>query len=137
MVRSDLVVLPDLGIDCDLRLFALEPFSIKHFSSKCSVEAFVISGFPWAAWIDWHWLNADTFQPVLVMQCNELRPVVRAYNLRFAMFHQHWKLGVSSQSLETVPLRTGPHGCIPPNFLTAPIAELIVNEADGPDMAGV
>ena len=43
----DLVVLPELSIDCDLRLFsAVEPFSIKHFSSKRSVEAFDMSVFP-------------------------------------------------------------------------------------------
>ena len=49
-MMSDLIILLELDIDCDLRLFgALEPFSIKHFSSKCSVEAFVISVFPWAA----------------------------------------------------------------------------------------
>ena len=61
-MRSDLVILPEPGIDCDLRLFgAVEPFSIKHFSSKCSVEAFVISVLPWAAWINQQWLDADTF----------------------------------------------------------------------------
>ena len=53
------------------------------------------------------------------------------------MFHQHWVQCVSSQSLEIVPLRTAPHGCIHPDFVTAPIAELIVNEVDGPDMVGV
>ena len=53
MMMSDLVIFPEPDIDCDLRLFgALEPFSIKHFSSKCSVEAFVISVFSWAALID-------------------------------------------------------------------------------------
>ena len=36
-MRSDLGILPELGIDCDLSLFgAVEPFSIKHFSSKRS-----------------------------------------------------------------------------------------------------
>ena len=71
------------------------------------------------------------------MQCNELTPVIRMYEIRFAMFHQNWERGVSSQSLEIVPLRKGPHGCIHPHFVTAPIAELIVNEADGSDMVGV
>jgi hypothetical protein len=49
-MRSDLVILPEPGIDCELSLFgAVEPFSIKRFSSKRYVEVFVISVFPWAA----------------------------------------------------------------------------------------
>ena len=52
-MRSDLVVLPEPGVDCDLSLVGgVEPFSIEYFSSKCSVEAFVISVLPWAAWMD-------------------------------------------------------------------------------------
>ena len=53
------------------------------------------------------------------------------------MCYQCWVQCVSSQSLETVPLRTKPHGCIHPDFVTAPNAEFIVNYVDGPDMFGV
>jgi len=53
MMRSDLVILPEPGIDCDQRLLGVaKPLSIEHFSSECFVEAFVISVSPWAAWID-------------------------------------------------------------------------------------
>ena len=57
-MSSDLVILPEPGIDCDLSLFcAAEPFSIKHFSSKRSVKAFVIPVFPWAASLSYAALN--------------------------------------------------------------------------------
>ena len=53
-----MIVLPQPGIDCDLSLFiAVEPFGVKDLSSECSVEAFVISVLPWAAWINFQRLN--------------------------------------------------------------------------------
>ena len=80
VMRSDLVVLPEPGINGDLSLFrTVEPFSLKDFSSKCSVEAFVISVFSWAAWIDLQRLDTGPFQPILQMRSNKLRPVVRTY----------------------------------------------------------
>lgn len=90
-MRSDLDILPEPDVDYLLRLFgAVEPSSIKHLLSKCPVDAFAISVLLWAAWIDWQWLDADSFPPILDVQRNELRLVVRTYELRFAMFYQHW-----------------------------------------------
>jgi hypothetical protein len=44
---SDLFILPETDVDCDLRFFGVvKPFSIEHFSSKCSVEAFVVYVLP-------------------------------------------------------------------------------------------
>ena len=66
MVRSDLVVLPEPSIDCDLSLFGgVEPFRVGHFFSQGPVEAFVVAILPWRAWIDLQRLDADPFQPVL------------------------------------------------------------------------
>ena len=66
MLGSDLVVLAEPGINCGLSLFvAVVPLSIKHLSSKCSVDAFVISVFPWAACTDEKWLDTSPFWPVL------------------------------------------------------------------------
>jgi hypothetical protein len=43
-MRSDLVILPQPDIDCDLSLFnVVELFKIKQLLSKCFVEALVIS----------------------------------------------------------------------------------------------
>lgn len=90
MMRSDLIVLPEPGIDCDLSLFGgVEPFRVEHFSSKCPVKAFIVSVLPWRARIDLQLLDAYPFQPVLQVRRNELRPVVRTDKLWLAMFHQH------------------------------------------------
>ena len=52
-MRSDLIVLPEPGIDCDLSLFGgVEPFRVENLSSKFPVEAFVVSILPWPARID-------------------------------------------------------------------------------------
>ena len=65
-MKSDLIVLPEPGIDCDLSLFGgVEPFRVEHFASKCPVEAFVVSILPWRARIDLQRLGADPFQPAL------------------------------------------------------------------------
>ena len=65
-MRSDLIVLPEPGIDCDLSLFGgVKPFRVEHFSSKCPVEAFVVSILPWRARIDLQRFDADPFQLVL------------------------------------------------------------------------
>tara|TARA_B110000003_G_scaffold11561_1_gene11654 strand:- start:454 stop:660 length:207 start_codon:yes stop_codon:yes gene_type:complete len=36
---------------------AVEPFGVKDLLSECSVEAFVITVLPWAAWINFPQLN--------------------------------------------------------------------------------
>ena len=65
-MRSDLIVLPEPGIDCDLSLFGgVKPFLVEDFFSQGPVKAFVIPIFPWRARIDLHWFDADPFQPVL------------------------------------------------------------------------
>ena len=77
------------------------------------------------------------------MERNELRPVVRTYELRFAMFHQHWVQCVESivrshlRSYRYAQRLTGVFIQNRQHFVTAPIAELIVNEVDGSDMVGV
>jgi hypothetical protein len=44
VVRSDLVVLPEPSVDCDLGLFGgVEPFSVAHFFSQGPVKALVVS----------------------------------------------------------------------------------------------
>ena len=89
MMRSDLVVLPEPSIDCDLSLFGgVEPFRVEHFSSKYLIEAFVVSILQWQARIDLQRLDAVPFQPVLQVRRNELRPVVSVDKLWLAMFHQ-------------------------------------------------
>ena len=43
-MRSDLVVLPEPNIDCDLSLFGgVEPFRVEDFFSQGAVKAFVVS----------------------------------------------------------------------------------------------
>ena len=43
-MRSDLIVLPEPGIDCDLSLFGgVKPFCVEDFFSQGAVEAFVVS----------------------------------------------------------------------------------------------
>ena len=65
-MRSDLIGLPEPGIDCDLSLFGgVKPFCVEHFSSKCPVEAFVVSILPRRARIDLQRFDADPFQLVL------------------------------------------------------------------------
>ena len=77
------------------------------------------------------------------MERNELRPVVRTYELRFAMFRQHWVQCVENivrshlRSYSYAQRLTGVFIQNRQHFVTAPIAELIVNEVDGPDMVGV
>ena len=52
-MRSDLTVLQEPGIDCDLSLFGgVEPFRVEHFSTKCPVKAFIVSSLPWRAQIN-------------------------------------------------------------------------------------
>ena len=77
------------------------------------------------------------------MQRNEVRAVVRTYELRLVMFHQyvvqyvenivrsHLRSYRFAQRLTGIFIQNRQH------FVTAPIAELIVNEVDGPDMFGV
>ena len=65
MVRSDLVVLPEPGIDCDLSLFGgVEPFRVEDFFSQGAVKALVVSIFPRAARIDLHWFDAADYTAV-------------------------------------------------------------------------
>lgn len=60
MMRSDPVVLSEPNIDGDLRLLrAVKPLGIEHFSSQGSVEALVVSVFPWASRVDLHRLDAN------------------------------------------------------------------------------
>ena len=143
MMRSDLVVLPEPSVDCDLSLFGgVEPFTIEHFSSKCSVEAFFISVLPWVAWIDEQRLDADPFQPVLEVRRNELRPVVRTYELRLPCFINSG-CNASRTSLAVILGRTATHSASRvyssncQHFVSMPIAKLVVNEVDGPDMVRV
>ena len=80
-MSSDLIVLPEPGLDYDLSLFdAVEPLSIKPFSSKCcvgcSVEAFLISILPSAAWIDLDRFDIHLSKPRLKMFGNELLAVI-------------------------------------------------------------
>ena len=76
MVRSDLVVLPEPGIDCDLSLFGgVEPFRVEDFFPQGAVKALVIPIFPRAAWIDLHRFDPNLLQPVLQMRGNELGSV--------------------------------------------------------------
>ena len=64
-MRSDLVVLPEPSIDNDLGLFGgVELFSVEDFFSQGAVKAFVVSIFPRAARIDWHWFDTDPLQPI-------------------------------------------------------------------------
>ena len=77
MMRSDLIVLPEPGIDCDLSLFGgVEPFRVEHFSSKCSVEAFVVSILPGTSGIDLDGLDAGLLEPGLEVSGDELWSVV-------------------------------------------------------------
>ena len=65
-MRSDLVVLPEPSIDNDLGLSCgVEPFCVEDFFSQGAVKAFVVSIFPWRAWIDLHWFDPNLLQPVL------------------------------------------------------------------------
>ena len=80
-MSSDLIVLPEPGLDYDLSLFdAVEPFSIKRFSSKCSfgcsVEAFLKSILPSAAWLDLDRFDIHLSKPRLKMFGNEVLAVI-------------------------------------------------------------
>ena len=83
------------------------------------------------------------FSPVLEVRRNALRPVVRTYELRVAMFHQHWvqcvenivcshlRLYRYAQCLTGIFIQNRQH------FIIAPIAKLVVNEVDYPDVVRV
>ena len=92
VMSSDLIVLPEPGIDYELTLFdAVEPFSIKRFSSKCSVEAFLVSILPSAAWIDLDRFNIYLSKPRLKMFGNELWAVIWSNILGFATLYYEIK----------------------------------------------
>ena len=76
-MRSDLIVLPEPGIDCDLSLFGgVKPFLVEDFFSQGPVKAFVVAVFPWAAGIDLDRRYSNFSEPFLKMFGNELAAVI-------------------------------------------------------------
>ena len=77
MMRSDLVVLPELSIDRDLSSFGgMEPFRVEHCFSQDPVKELVVSILPRAARIDLHGFDPNPVQLVLQVFGNELWTVV-------------------------------------------------------------
>ena len=77
MMRSDLVVLPEPSIDCDLSLFGgVEPFRGEHFFSQGPVDALVVRILPRRARIDLDRRYSNFSEPFLKMFGNELAAVI-------------------------------------------------------------
>ena len=88
-MRPDMVVLFKPLIDDSLGLSGCcKPFSVEHFTTQRSVEAFVIAVLPGRAWIDVDRLDPDFGEPVFEGFGCKLRAIVRSQIFRLSAFEQ-------------------------------------------------
>lgn len=85
----DMIVLFEPCFDDDLSLFdRCEPLGIENFPAQGSVKALVVAVLPWTARIDADGLDADLRQPGLEVGSNELRTIIRTYELWSSVFQE-------------------------------------------------
>lgn len=74
---SDMVVFFDPAIDCGLGLAGgLEPVGVWDFVAKRAVETFVISIFPWRAWVNVNRFNTNALEPCLEGCRHKFRAII-------------------------------------------------------------
>ncbi len=140
-MRADVIVLPEpLGDDHTGLVDACKPLSIQNLVPERSIEALVVAVLPGRARIDPDRLNADALKPVLKRCRRELRTIVRANVVRPAAFQQqrierlqnvrraHLRSNAHTQGLARIFIEHGQH------LVRAPVAELVVDEVDRPDV---
>ena len=143
-MRADVIVLPEPLIDDDLGLLGRrEPLGVENLVPERSIEALVVAVLPGRARIDPDGLNANAPEPVLERCRGELRTIVRANVVRPAALQQqrierlqnlrraHLRGNAHAQGLSRVFIEHGQH------LVGAPIAELVVDEVDRPDVVFV
>ena len=136
-MRSDLVILPEPGIDCDLSLFGAVNHSALSTSRLSVPLKRSLYPFPMGCLDRLAWLMPTLFSQSWKCSATNSGPLSERMNSGLPCFintgcnasvRSHWRSFLCAQRLTGVFIH---------DFVTAPIAELIVNEVDGPDMVGV
>ena len=111
--------------------------------AKDAIESFVVAVFPRAAWIDLDRLYANLSKPILKVLSNELSAIVGMNKFGLPVFHQQpmhdlqniirvdFVTHLNAKRLTGKFIQDGQH------LVTSPIAELVVNKIDSPDMIGM
>ena len=140
-MRPGVIVLPEPVIDDDLSLLGRrEPLRIENLSPQCPIEPFVVSVLPGRSRVNADRLDANASKPSLHRLCCELGAVIGSDILRGTVAQQeriesfenivgtHLGADHNSQGLPRELIENRQH------LVTAPIAELVVDEVDGPDV---